>query len=820
MSTPPAENQGPGLLSPYRVLDLAGEIGILAGKILSDLGADVIAIEPPDGNPVRTLGPFYKDDPHPERSLVWWAFAAGKRSVTLDITSELGAAKLKDLAADADFLLEGFAPGYLDSLGLGYQALQQINPSLVMVSMTPFGQTGPYSRFLGPDLVGMSLGGLTFLTGDPDRPPLRVTQPQFGPLTGASGAIGAMVAHYHRLATGKGQHVDVSGQQAVARVLSEAPATWGLNHINVVRRGSYRGMGGERQLRTTWPAKDGFVSYFVMGGVLGERTNSLFRWMASEGFKPVSQAPSDWREVDAGKLSEEVLESVEGAMAAFFLTHTKRELYQGASDRGILMFPVGNADDAFSDPQLAARNFFTDIDHPKEGRSFRYPGSFIKSTASSLGPRRRAPYLGEHNEEVLGNNIHPKRARRFQQVNKTRPFEGLKVLDFCWVAIGPLTTRYLADHGATVVRVESLRRVEVLRTASPFADGEWGINRSGYFANYNSNKFGISVDFSNPEAKDVIHRLVRWADVVTENFSPGTLERYGLGYDDLKKVNPKIVMYSASMLGRGGPYDSQAGFGPMLGSLAGFVHHCGWPDRTPVPPYGAYTDFFLARFGASALIAALDYRERTGHGQYLDLSQFEGALQILAPALLDYSANGREQQRDGNRSPTAAPHAVYPCREPDTWCAIAVETDEQWKALVSVLSSPRWAEDPRFNTLAGRKAHEDELDRHISGWTRNFDPVTLMETLQEAGVPAGAVNSCENLFSDKQLTHRGHYIYMDHPEMGLYPFDGTEFIASDTPALYKIPSPQLGQHNEYVLKNILEMTDEEIAEVAAAGVLT
>ena len=344
MSTPPAENQGPGLLSPYRVLDLAGEIGILAGKILSDLGADVIAIEPPDGNPVRTLGPFYKDDPHPERSLVWWAFAAGKRSVTLDITSELGAAKLKDLAADADFLLEGFAPGYLNSLGLGYQALRQINPSLVMVSMTPFGQTGPYSRFLGPDLVGMSLGGLTFLTGDPDRPPLRVTQPQFGPLTGASGAIGAMVAHYHRLATGKGQHVDVSGQQAVARVLSEAPATWGLNHINVVRRGSYRGMGGERQLRTTWPAKDGFVSYFVMGGVLGERTNSLFRWMASEGFRPIPQAPSDWREVDAGKLSEQVLESVEGAMAAFFLTHTKRELYQGASDRGILMFPVGNAD--------------------------------------------------------------------------------------------------------------------------------------------------------------------------------------------------------------------------------------------------------------------------------------------------------------------------------------------------------------------------------------------------------------------------------------------------------------------------------------------
>ena len=240
-------SEGSGPLSPYRVLDLCGEMGMLAGKILADLGAEVIAVEPPEGNPARRLGPFYKDEPNPERSLVWWAWAGGKRSVTLDIASESGVGKLKDLVADSDFLLEGFAPGYMDKQGLGYETLRAINPSLVMVSMTPFGQTGPYSRFQGPDLVGMAMGGLSFLTGDADRPPLRVTQPQFGALAGASGAIGAMVAHYHRLKTGQGQHVDVSGQQSVARVLSEAAISWGLNHINVVRLGIYRGMGGERQ---------------------------------------------------------------------------------------------------------------------------------------------------------------------------------------------------------------------------------------------------------------------------------------------------------------------------------------------------------------------------------------------------------------------------------------------------------------------------------------------------------------------------------------------------------------------------------------------
>lgn len=820
MSTSAPFHEGRGLLSPYRALDLTGELGTLAGKILADLGAEVIAVEPPGGSPARRMGPFYKDDPDPERSLVWWAWATGKRSVTLDMSTEAGTETLKDLVAGADFFLESYPPGHLDALGLGYEVMSRINPSLVMVSMTPFGQTGPYSGFQGPDLVGMAVGGLTFLTGDADRPPLRVTQPQFSALTGASGAVGAMIAHYHRLATGIGQHVDVSGQQAVARVLSEAPATWGVNRMNVVRRGSFRGMGGDRQLRTTWRCKDGFVSFFVAGGVIGGRANALFRWMAEEGIQPIPEARLDWRKTTPNDLSDKIHESLNKAIATFFTRHTKRELYEGAVERGILMFPVSNSHDVFTDPQLAARNFFRDIEHPKEGRAFRYPGAFVKSTAVDIGPIRRAPYVGEDNDNVLGRKRARSNGRPHCHKAQARPFEGVKVLDFCWVAIGPLTTRYLADHGATVVRVESHRRVEVLRTASPFADGTpGGVNRSGYFANYNANKLGVSIDFSNPGARGVMHQLMRWADVVTENFTPGTLERYGYSYEDIKNINPAIVMLSASMLGRGGPFDRQAGFGPMLGSLAGFVHHCGWPDRTPVPPYGAYTDFFLARFAATALIGAMDYRERTGRGQHLDLSQLEAAVQVLGPALLDYSANGREQERDGNISLTASPHGVYPCRKPDSWCAIAVETDEQWQALVSAMGNPGWALDQGFGSIAGRKANEGELDRLISEWTRNFDPVPLMETLQGVGVPAGAVNSCEDLFSDKQLAHRGHFIYMDHPDLGNHPFDGTEFISSATPAQYNSPSPQLGQHNEYVLREVLGMTDEEIGELAESGAL-
>lgn len=400
-----------------------------------------------------------------------------------------------------------------------------------------------------------------------------------------------------------------------------------------------------------------------------------------------------------------------------------------------------------------------------------------------------------------------------------RAFEGLKVLDFCWVAIGPMTTRYLADHGAVVVRVESGHRVEPLRHGGPFRMDKPGVNLSGYYANYNANKYGITLNMGHPKAIDVVKRFVEWSDLVTENFTPGTMERWGLGYQDLKRVKSDIILFSASMLGRGGPQDRQPGFGGLLGSLAGLVHLCGWPDRPPVPPYGAYTDFFIPRFAVAAIAAALDYRRRTGLGQHLDMAQLEAALQFMAPAILDYTANGNEHTRAGNRSSFAAPHGVYPCCGEDRWCAISVSTDQQWETLCVLMGNPLWCQQERFRTPLGRKEYEDELEVRIGQWTVNHEAQEVMQMLQEAGVPAGVVNRCEDLFCDPQLTHREHYIFMDHQELGWHAFDGTEFRLPASPARYERPAPLLGEYNEYAFKELLGMSGQELAGLVEEGVI-
>ncbi|GIX49147.1 MAG: succinyl-CoA--D-citramalate CoA-transferase [Candidatus Tectimicrobiota bacterium] len=400
-----------------------------------------------------------------------------------------------------------------------------------------------------------------------------------------------------------------------------------------------------------------------------------------------------------------------------------------------------------------------------------------------------------------------------------RPLEGLKVLDFFWVAVGPMTTSYLVEYGATVVRIESHRRPEVLRSAPPFGGNRRGVNRSAYYANYNAGKYGFGLNLGHPKAMEIVKRFVRWADVVTENFTPGTMEKWGLGYEDLRRLKPDIIVLSTSMLGRGGPYSQQPGFGPVLSSLSGMTGLTGWPDRPPTNPYGAYTDFIVPRFAVPALLAALDHRRRTGQGQHLDLSQLEAALYFMAPPVLDYANNGHEPQRQGNRHPAAAPHGAYPCQGEDRWCTIACFSDAHWQALCRVMGSPAWTQEERFATLLGRKAHEDELDARLSAWTRTWEAHALMRTLQAAGVPAGVVLTNLEVIADPQLNHRGHFVYLEHPDVGRHPVQRSEFRLSRAAAEHPWPAPRIGQHTVQVCKEILGMSEDEITALIAEDVL-
>ena len=356
------------MLSPYRVLDLTDERGLLCGRILADLGADVLQVEPPAGNSARRVGPFYRDEPDPERSLYWWSYAAGKRSITLDPAVPDGKALLERLVRSAHFLIESGGPGELAALGLDYEELAALNPGLIVVSITPFGQTGPYAAYAASDLVGMGLGGFMYVTGDPDRAPVRVGFPHFYLHGAAAGATGAMLAHAQRCRTGQGQHVDVSCQEAVARALANAPAGYAMEGAVIVRQGSYRQTGNDQFMRITWPCKDGFVNFQFSGGASsGQSVNHFVRWMADEGMGDAYMESLDFKALGYGTVTREMLDRIVPPVAAFLMKRTKQELFAGAIERRVLLFPVATLSDILANPQLEARRFFQTVEYPGTG---------------------------------------------------------------------------------------------------------------------------------------------------------------------------------------------------------------------------------------------------------------------------------------------------------------------------------------------------------------------------------------------------------------------------------------------------------------------
>ncbi len=395
-----------GMLSPYRVLDLTHEWCLLGGKILADLGADVIQVEPPGGHSARNMGPYYKNEVHPERSLFWWSYAANKRSITLDYTTPDGKALLKRLAQSAHFLIESGAPGEMAALGLGYDDLAAINPELIVVSVTPFGQDGPYADYKATDLVGMGLSGFMYVTGDPDRAPLRVGFPHFFLHGSGSGASGAMMAHMQRTLTGKGQYVDVSCQEATARVLANCPQSYALEGSIIKRQGSYRQTGENMFMRITWPCKDGHVNFQFSGGSgAGRGVNSLVQWMAEVGQGDEYLESLDFTQLGYGTISREMLDRVVPPIEEFIKSLTKDELFEGAVQRRILMFPVSTPGDIRDNPQLKARDYFQEITHPDFDEPVTLLGPFMGTTAPPITYRHFPPKIGEHTTEVYGGDL-------------------------------------------------------------------------------------------------------------------------------------------------------------------------------------------------------------------------------------------------------------------------------------------------------------------------------------------------------------------------------------------------------------------------------
>jgi crotonobetainyl-CoA:carnitine CoA-transferase CaiB-like acyl-CoA transferase len=819
------------MLSAHRVLDCTDGGASIAGQILADLGADVVLVEPRDGAASRRSGPFHADRRGPDRSLQFFATHRNKRSIEIDLETDAGRTELFGLLETADVLLESRPLDWLEERGLDPGRLIERQPRLIVVSITPFGRIGPKAHWAATDLTVTAACGQMILCGDEDRAPLTSTVPQAFLHAGAEAAVGALLALAARERGGRGQHVDVSAQTSMMMASQSMVLNHGWNDRDFQRIGGGLRIGDAR-VRFVYPCADGYVNFtFLFGQAIGPATARMFQWMYEEGFVDEATRDKDWIGFAARFLTgvepASELRRVTEAIERFTLAHTKAELYRGAFERRVLIVPVSDLGDVAESRQLEARKFWADVDHPELGATLRYPGPIAKLSETPILYRRRPPRLDEHRVELLEEvtrlrrPVAPAEACREEPLRDAigeSPLAGLKVLDFTWAYAGPAVTRYLADYGATVVHVESQSKLDALRSGQPFKDGEFGIERSGGFVNLNAGKLGLGLNMAAPGARELALRLVDWADVVVENFSPRAMQGWGLDYATLRKRKPGIVMLSTSLNGQTGPEARLAGYGTMGAALAGFGFLTGWPDRPPSAPFLAYTDYVSPRFATAALLAALDHRRRHGEGQHVDCAQAECGIHFLGPAVLDYMANERIWRAEGNAHRDYAPSGVYPCAGDDRWLALAAPTPEAWRALCDVADAG-WSEDVRFATQQARLANREALDHAIAAWTRKLLVDALERALQSVRVPVHRVSTSADLLGDPQLEAREHFVRLEHPICGRVPVESSRMRFSATPGQVTHPGPTLGQHSDHVLRDLLGLHDDEIEQLVVAGAI-
>ncbi|MYE25285.1 MAG: CoA transferase, partial [Gammaproteobacteria bacterium] len=667
------------MLEPYRVLDLTDERGELGPMLLGDLGADVIRVESPAGTSARRNHPLADGDSGELASLSFRAFNRNKRSIVLDVDgAPADRDVLRQLIASADFLFESSPPSTLEALGITPAEARTINPLIVHVRISPFGNDGPRAGDLGNDLVVAALGGPMSLQGPRERAPLRISVPQVWRHTGAEAAASALVAHARMRRTGDAQFVDLSAQCVMTWTMLQAMGAHAIQGFDFERDGS-RMIGVE----IVHACADGHIIALPMSRVI----QGLLDWMIADGVLDSSAREADWEAFDQSLRDPTVeapwsMAEMVALLRAFFARHTKRELFDFGIEHGITLAPVGTMSELLGLEHLAARGYWREF-----ASGDKAPGLWARSgpaAAALLSVRREAPALDadgtEIRESLRSARVRPQPTPEANEGDRL-PFAGIKVADFAWVGVGPISSKYLADHGATVVRVESENRPDVLRGGPPFKDNVPGWNRSQFYGDFNTSKLGLALDMKRDEGLAVAKRLIAWADVMVESFAPGAMQRMGLDYAEVRKLNPGIIMVSTCLMGQTGPARAMAGYGYHAAAIAGFYEVTGWPDMAPSGPWTAYTDTIAPRFVSTMIAAALDRKRRTGEGCFIDLAQLEASLHFLAPEILDHQVNGRSVTRIGNRSRFTAPQGAYRCAGEDEWVAIAVESDEQWRAL-------------------------------------------------------------------------------------------------------------------------------------------
>ena len=795
-------------LEGVKVVEL-GELvsAAYAGKIMADLGADVVKVEEPGGDPARQRGPFPRGLADPEKSGLFLALNTNKRGITLDLTRHQD--RLAQLVAWADIVVHNYPAAQMAERGIDYGAFRQLNPRLVMCSITPFGLSGPYKDYRAYELNVSHAGGWGWLSPGasdfPDLPPLKVAGHQCDFQGGVSGAMAALAAYQRALDTGCGEHIDLSTQAFIAAFLEQNFVYYSYSDRIASRLG--------KRLLYPWgifECKDGLIFILAVEEDQWERIVELIgnpEWAGWEIFADATQRSKN-QDVMKMYLDEWVKD------------WTVEELWHEAQSRRICFAPVFGMEQLSKQEQLRSRHFFVDVSQPHAG------------TVTQLGPpyqlrepwwqvRRPAPLLGEHTDEVL-RALPPAPAPRPPAPSPAmrRPLEGVRVADFTWVWAGPYGTMYLSHLGAEVIKIESNTRIDVTRRLPLYPTGmEAGVNRSGLFNQWSLGKKSVLINFSTPEGLAVVKELIQNSDVVVDNFATGVMERLGLGYDDLVKIKPDIIMASISGYGHSGPLKNYMGYGPAIAPLTGLSAMTGYAGGPPQEVGISYGDPNSGIHAAVAVTAALAARKRTGKGQYIDVSLWESVAALVPEGWMDYAMNGLEPARRGNRDPLMAPHTCFRCAGEDEWVSIACGNDAEWRALCRAMDQAGLGTDARFRTVQDRKANEDTLENIVTAWTEKRDKWHLTQTLQAAGVAAFPSMNSKDLADDPHLKQRGFFVELPHAEVGVRKHTGIPWLLTESPNGVQAPAPLLGQHTEQVMRDVLGYADERIAQLRERRVL-
>jgi crotonobetainyl-CoA:carnitine CoA-transferase CaiB-like acyl-CoA transferase len=790
-------------LAGYRALDLTTVSGQLCGRVLADLGMEVIKIEPPGGDPVRKMPPFARSADGKQLSTTFAHLNAGKASKVLDLDREAGRAEFRRMVETADVVLESFQPGELEAKGLGYKDLAAINPQLIMASITGFGQTGSKKNFAYNDLVALAESGFLYISGDPSLPPCRPPETQAYYFASLFATAGLLAALYRREHTGQGDHVDSSMQETLA-TQEHIIRLWANEKQISQRAGSQHGSVAPAKI---FSCRDGFVYLYVT------RQHWKLFLTIWKNHPPVFDAPEWLNNLYRRAHADELNQAVQNFLNQF----TMVEITDLLQAKGLPCVPVNTPMGFANDEHVRSRGFMAPVEHPGFGSAEQPAMPFIiDGVRPAVGS---VPVLDSWSSPSYVSSVTGKKreGRPRDTGSGNGPLHGMRIVSFDHVLAAPYGTTILAELGADVIKVESSKGgMDPFRF---FGTGE-DPNVSPRFLEFNRNKRSFTVNLKHPKGPRVLHDLVARADAVLDNYSVDVVDRIGLAYEDLRNVKPDIINLRMPGLGTTGPKRHFSTVGVNITAYTGLTYLWNHPGVTG-PPIGSQTvfpDYVSGVLCAIIIISGVLYRDRQRKGAFIDLAQAEATAFMIGANLMAAAANGKDPQPIGNASPLAAPHDCYPCKGEDRWCVIAAENEEQWAALAKIIGGGI-DQEPRFKTAASRLQYRDDLNRAIARWTQDREAFEIRDRLQNAGVPCGVVQTGEDLTNDPHLKDRGFIVAVENPRLGRVVLPNFPLQFANAKLTRRWEFPVLGRDTNAVLRDIVGYDEETIKQLSSDGVL-